>query len=298
MNIFAKREKPAQNLTFVAIMTAITVAFFAILNFVPFSFLIIILVFPFISFVVGTICKKIYFIPFFFASVLLSLTFSFYDVSNLLFYLVPALITGFIMALLSNVKISIFYQVIAATIVQTILTIAFVPIIELIYEINFIYDIVKLLGLSEHPYINSFIIPFILLLSFIQTFLSYFFIILLSSKLQLQITYKDSKNYFYGGFAAFFGLACFIFAFVKVVEWLNFCLFLLAIYFMVLCLLNIKIKSPLEIIMLVISIITSVVCYVCLYNFIPLPNHVCVASSGIFVYGTYFLINRIILRSK
>ena len=180
MNIFQKRIKPIENLTFIAIITAITVAFFAILNFVPFSFLVIILVFPFISFAVGAICKKRYFILYFLASFLLCLTFSFHDISNLLFYLVPSLITGFTMSILSNKKISIYYQVIVATIIQLCLTLLFVPVIELIYEINIIYDLVKLMGLNEYIFINSFIIPFALLISFIQSFISYIFIILFS----------------------------------------------------------------------------------------------------------------------
>lgn len=292
MNIFKKREKPVENLTFIAIMTAITVAFFAILNFIPFSFLVIIMVFPFVSFVVGTICKKVYFIPFFFATFLLCLTFSFYDISNLLFYLVPSLITGFVMALISNKKISLFFQIIVATIIQLVLTLLFVPVIELIYEVNIIWDIVKLFGLDNYSQINSFIVPFMLFLSFIQTFISYIFIIIFSSKLQITIIYKDNKKYFYGGFAAFFGIACFIFAFFKVIEWLNFTLFLLTIYFFVLSLLDFKYKKPLEIIMLSISVIISIIFYVLLYNFIPAPNHICVLTFGAVIYGIYYSINR------
>ena len=69
------------------------------------------------------------------------------------------------------------FQVIVATIIQLVLTLLFVPVIEIIYEVNIIWDIVKLFGLSNYPQINSFIIPFMLLLSFIQTFISYIFIL-------------------------------------------------------------------------------------------------------------------------
>ena len=196
------------------------------------------------------------------------------------------------MALISNKRISLFFQVIVATIIQLVLTLLFVPVIEIIYEVNIIWDIVKLFGLSNYPQINSFIIPFMLLLSFIQTFISYIFIIIFSSKLQITIIYKDSKKYFYGGFATFFGILCFIFAFFKIVEWLNFTLLLLTIYFFVLSLLDFKYKKPVEIIALSLSVILSIVFYVVLYNFIPSPNHICVLSIGAVFYGIYYSINR------
>ena len=292
MNILKKRVKPIENLTFASIMTAITVAFFAILNFVPFSFLIIILVFPFVSFVVGMVCKKRYFVMFFISSVLLSLTFSFYDISNLLFYLVPSLITGFIMALLANKKFSIYMQIGLATIVQLLLTLLFVPVIEIIYEINIINDIVKLFGLHTYRHIDSFVIPFMLFLSFIQTFISYIFIIMCSQKLQISIIYKDEKKYFYGVFAAIFGFLSFIFAFLDIIKWINFTLFLCSIYFFVLMMIDFKYKNIVEIVMLIFSIIFAIIMYVILFKFIPYPNHICVISISTLIYGFYYSIKR------
>lgn len=292
MNILQKRIKPVENLTFVSIMTAITVAFFAILNFIPFSFLIIIMVFPFVSFIVGIVCKKRYFPLFFVASFLLSLTFSFHDISNLLFYLVPSLITGFFMAVLSNKKISIYFQIGLAALIQLILTLLFVPVIEVIYEVNIIFDIVKLFGLDEYKHIDSFILPVMLFVSLVQTFVSYIFIIICAQKLKITIIYKDEKQYFYGVFAAIFGLLTFIFAFSNIFKWINFTFFLCSIYFFVLMLIDFKFKNPLEIIVLIVSVILAIVMYVLLFNFIPYPNHICVVSIGIFIYGFYYLIKR------
>jgi hypothetical protein len=223
---------------------------------------------------------------------LLCSTFAFSDISNLLFYLVPALITGFVMAVISIKKVSIYVQLIVATMIQTVLTLLFVPVIQLIYEINFISDIIKMFGLQNFKYIDSFVVPSILLISFIQTFFSYIFIIICSKKLNLTIIYKDDKKQIYGGFAAILGILSFVFAFFSFAKWINFSLFLLTIYFLILCLIDFKYKLLLEIFMLVISLIISVVAYVLLFNFIPNPNHICVLTIGISFYGIYYSIKR------
>ena len=140
--------------------------------------------------------------------------------------------------------------------------------------------------------IDSFVIPFMLFLSFVQTFISYIFIIMCSQKLQISIIYKDEKKYFYGVFAAIFGFLSFIFAFLDMIKWINFTLFLCSIYFFVLMMIDFKYKNVVEIVMLIISVIFAIIMYVILFRFIPYPNHICVTSISTFIYGFYYSIKR------
>lgn len=292
MKFFEKRIKPVENLTFVAIVTAVTVAFFAMLNFIPFSFIIIVLFFPFVSFLVGHLCKKRYFILYFFASILLSLTFAFYDISNLLFYLIPSLIAGFFMSILAEKKISIFYQILLSGIIIFLCSLISLPIIRIIYEIDMIKDTIKLFGLSDYKNVNSFIYSSILFISLLQSAISYIFIYFLAPRFKMELIKTDSKSYFYGGFAAFFGILCFAFSFFKVVEELNFILFIFSIYFLIMCLFSFKYKSKLEIFAISLSVVLAVIIYVLTYSYVPVPNHICTFAIIPFFYGIYFSINR------
>lgn len=290
MDLLKKREKPTENIAFIAILSAITVVFFAILNFVPFAFIMICLLFPFLSFVVGKVCRKSYFILYFFSSVLLSCTFAFYDLSNLLFYLIPSLLSGFLMAIFTERKISIYYQILLASGINFIFMLISVPFIELIYEINIISDIIKIFGLENAKSIDSFIYSTIFLFNMIQSIISYIFIIIVSPKLGIKLQYKDEKKYFYGGFAAIFGILTFIFAFFKILPRINFLLFLLEIYFIVVMLIHFNYKSKIEIFALAISFVLSVIFYVLFYNYIPSPNQICsFGVLGLF-YGSYYSI--------
>lgn len=294
MKVFAVRETEIQNISFVSIMTALTVGLFAVVNFIPLSFIGIALFFPLLSFIVGYLCKTRYHILYIMASIILSVTFCFFDLSNLLFYLIPALITGLSTSILAKKNVSIYIQIISSTISLLILSLLSLPIIKGLYEIDLINDILRLLNINKLNHIDSFILPSILLFCFMQSLLSYLFIYVVSYRLNINLVFESKHTKYLGIAAIFTSILTFIFGFIALPFGLPYTMFLLTIILMIFSALNLKFSTKLDIIILVISVALAFILYVALYNYVPAPNKILVlALSGSF-YGLYFTLRKFV----
>ena len=171
MALFSKKTTLVHNITYMAIMTAINLVFIVLDTFVPFMMLLLILLLPFVSAVVSYFCQKRYYIIYAVASVGLCLIFS---ISSTIFYIVPALCSGFVIGLLLDKKINPFWMILSSTLIEVALTYAFIPLIKLMTGADMVETFLTIFRLSEFAYKEELTHIFILFIALTQCSITHF----------------------------------------------------------------------------------------------------------------------------
>ena len=171
MALFSKKTTLVHNITYMAIMTAINLVFIVLDTFVPFMMLLLILLLPFVSAVVSYFCQKRYYIIYAVASVGLCLIFS---ISSTIFYIVPALCSGFVIGLLLDKKINPFWMILSSTLIEAALTYAFIPLIKLMTGADMVETFLTIFRLSEFAYKEELTHIFILFIALTQCSITHF----------------------------------------------------------------------------------------------------------------------------
>ena len=170
MRPFKKRETFVQNIAYMGIMAAINVVFIIMTYFIPFLLFVLIFVLPLCSAIISYYCKKIYFPIYFVVVTAICLVI---DLSDTLFYVMPSLITGFIFGVCVEKRIPSIFTISIVTIFQFGISLASIPLIQLITNRNIVDDMVTLFKLNDYQYINYVKYTFIFFISFVQTILTY-----------------------------------------------------------------------------------------------------------------------------
>lgn len=170
MRPFKKRETIVQNIAYMGIMAAINVIFIVMTYFVPFLLFVLIFVLPLCSAIISYYCKKIYFPIYFIVVVAICLPI---DISDTIFYVIPSLITGFFFGLCIEKRIPSIFVIAIVTVFQFGISLASIPLIELITNRNIVDDMVNMFKLSEFEYIDYVKYSFIFFIAFVQTILTY-----------------------------------------------------------------------------------------------------------------------------
>lgn len=297
MKIFTKKERASESLVFTSIISAITIILFSILNFVPFSSLIISLFFPLFSLIVSFFCKKKYSLYYFLVTLSICISFSFFDLSNLLFYLVPSMISGFIIAIMVKYELSFSLQILTISIISFCLSMLFVPIINAIYEIDFLSNIKTISGISNYKYIDSIFIPLIYMLSFIQSFFSYLFLLWFFKKYKIDVV-KESKNIYLQTFVVIFSSLISGFSIlIKGAPYLPLLFFFISLIVTIYSIFDFDFKKRIHIVFLIVTIILCIITYVLLYKYIPSPYQFIIFNLFTIMFGFYYLIINIIYNS-
>ena len=171
MSVFSKKTTLVHHITYMGIMAAINLIFIILDTYIPFLMLILILLLPFASTVVSYYCLKRYYPIYALASVGLCLIF---NISDTIFYIIPALITGFVIGLFLSKKIHPFWIILVSAIIESGLTFALIPLINLISNTDFINSLLTLLHLATFPYQEHLIYLLIFFLSLTQVSLTHF----------------------------------------------------------------------------------------------------------------------------
>lgn len=183
--MLSKRTTLIQNISHMAIVSAINIIFVLLANFIPILSILLVLILPLLSAVTIIYCEKKYFPIYAVATIGLCLLVSINNIGDVLFYVLPSIITGAIFGLFIEKEINSLWSISTATIAQFALTISINPLIKLITGINFIDLISKFMDGSI----------FILLISFAQIILSYFVIKEEIKKLGVEVNFKlDHKD--------------------------------------------------------------------------------------------------------
>ena len=173
MSWFYKKETLIRTICFMAFFVAINVVCSFLTTVLPLISIILIIFLPLTSAIVEVMCKDRWFPIYAIATIGLSIVVSLSSIDFTIFYIVPSIFTGYIFGLFSKRNLPSMFAIFLAAIVQTLLSFAFIPLLQLITGSNLIDVFVKILRISDRFWFDSIILLLFFLVALIQVILSY-----------------------------------------------------------------------------------------------------------------------------
>ena len=184
MALLQKKKTLVHHITYMGIMVAINLIFIVLATYVPFLMFIPIIFLPFASAIVSYYCLKRYYIIYAVASVGLCLLF---NINDTIFYVVPAVITGFMIGWMLNKKINPFWLILVSTIIETALTFAFIPLINVISNVDIVNTFISAFKLNDFAYKVELTYLFVFFISLLQCGLTHFVLLSDTKKIGIEI---------------------------------------------------------------------------------------------------------------
>lgn len=172
MNFFKSKNTLLENMTFMALMSAINVIVSLLISFIFYLAIILVLILPLTSILVGLYCKKRYYPLYIICTLLLCFLVTMYDPLNTLFYVFPALISGFVLSFLIRVNIPAVYLVVASSLINLGFNYLFIPVIRFFYGQDVLLTLQTLLGLANYNNFYILVPTLLYIFSFLQSLLS------------------------------------------------------------------------------------------------------------------------------
>lgn len=176
MKLFTKRESLTQNIAYMALMAAINVSCVLLTTLLPVLFFIIVFILPMTSTVVILFCKKKYFPIYAITTVGLCMIVTMWNISDTIFYVIPSIFSGLIFGLIIDKGIHTSWMILIASLVQTLLSYAMIPLTQLIVGINIVDTFLSVFALTDFIYKDYLVAPFIFFMSIGQITISYMII--------------------------------------------------------------------------------------------------------------------------
>lgn len=171
MNLISRTR--THQLVYVAIMTGLTIVLSILTNFIPFMSLFLIVFLPFVAALVAIVTDLKFFPIYALSSILLSVVVDAQNFLNIIFYLLPALVSGLVIGVTYRLKLNGIYILLAITLINLLANYAIIPVLDHLYQINFIQYALGLVGLGSHPLANAVFMMFLFILGIIQASLTY-----------------------------------------------------------------------------------------------------------------------------
>lgn len=184
MALFQKKTTVVHHITYMGLMTAINLIFIILARFAPMMMFLLILFLPFSSAVVAYFCKKRFYIIYAIATIGLCLIFS---LSDTIFYVVPAIISGFAIGVLLDNQIHPFWLVLITSVINAAITIAFIPLVNLLSNVPIVETILKAVKLTDFQYKLELVYMFVYFLSLLQCALTNFVLLADAKKIGIEI---------------------------------------------------------------------------------------------------------------
>ena len=170
MRLLKRQETLIQNIAYMGMMAAVNIIFVVMTYFIPFLLFVLVFVLPLCSAIISFYCKKVYFPIYFVVVTAVCLLINF---SDALFYIVPSLLTGFAFGLFIEKQVPSVFIIVIITVIQFALSLASIPLIELITHRNIVDDMAALFKLSDYQYLGFIKFTFIYFVAFVQTIITY-----------------------------------------------------------------------------------------------------------------------------
>lgn len=139
----------------------------------PLLSVIFVIFLPLTSAVVEVNCKDRWFPIYAFATIGLSIVVSLSSIDFTIFYIVPSIFTGYIFGLFTKNNLPKMFSLFIATIIQTFLSFAFIPLLKVISGFDTFDFLAKILGISDVFWLKSIIFVAFFLIALIQMVLSF-----------------------------------------------------------------------------------------------------------------------------
>lgn len=189
MYLFKKKETLLQSIAYMALMITINIIISLFASFFPIISLLFVFILPLTSVLVTLFTKWRYY-PIYLCACLLGASLAtMYNLEFTIFYLFPSTLSGFILGMFIERKYNMTCGIIIASIIHAALSILFIPLINFIFQIDIVKNMLALAHLSNKNNIYLIIPAFITIFSLIEMILSYIIIYNEISKLG----YKDIK---------------------------------------------------------------------------------------------------------
>lgn len=173
MRVFNKKETLIRTISFMAFFVAINVICSFLTTVLPLVSVVMVIFLPLTSAIVEVTCKDRWFPIYAFATIGLSIVVSLSSIDFTIFYIVPSIFTGYIFGLFSKHNFPRMFAIFLAAIVQTVLSLLFIPILQLITGSNLIDVLVKILRISDRIWFETIIILVFFIVALVQVILSY-----------------------------------------------------------------------------------------------------------------------------
>lgn len=295
MRVFQKRETLVQNIAFLAIMAAINIVLLLISTFLPYLLLLLTIILPFVSLLVTLLCKKRYYPIYIVATIGLSFLVSYDAINNILFYILPGVLSGFIFGYCLEKQIPSNYSILYSSFVYVICSYIAVLICSEVLNVPIEDLYFSILNLDEFFLKRYLISPFVFSIGIIQSSLSYLVIQKEIKKLGIEEKEIESN----------FEIFClFIFILLTLVSILltpeNYIMFLgFAIYEFLHVLKTLYLsEKKLFIVSLCVSIGVFIFSFAILYSLIDLVYCLAVFLIPIFIVGIIVLVNNCFIKHQ
>ena len=293
MAVFQKKTTLVHHITYMGIMTAINLIFIVLATYIPFLMFLLILLLPFVSAIVSYYCQKRYYLIYAIASVGLCLIF---NISDTIFYVVPSIVTGFLIGVLLEKKINPFWLILSSTIVESALTFALIPLINLIGNVDIVYTFLTLFKLTEFTYKTEVTYLFIFFLSLVQCALTHFVLLSDAKKIGIEVSYVVNSYSPYIVGTELMLILCIVFSFFYTPLSLIF--LMISFYFGIFLLIDLLLsKKTLIYVLLGISVLTSFFTFAFLYVTIKQPLGLLIFLVFPFLIAVISFINNYLLKA-
>ena len=266
MSGFYKKETLIRTICFMAFFVAINVICSFLTTVLPLLSIILIIFLPLTSAVVEVNCKDRWFPIYAFATIGLSIVATLSSIDFTIFYIVPSIFTGYIFGLFAKRHLPSMYAIFFATVIQTALSFAFIPLIELITGTNLINVFAKIFRISDIFWFKTIILVVFFLIALMQVVLSY---IVVSNELR-KFTDEPTQKIDQSLVASISSLSAVILAVIFAFFYIPVCLLFVSIsfYFVVFLILEfVYSKNKLGILMGAVAIFFTLILFAVLNKF-------------------------------
>ncbi len=174
MKMLSQKKTLGQAITLMALMAAINIVASVVAALSIVASIILIIILPLTSTIIVLTCPEKYFPIYAFATIGLSLVATIWNIDITLFYVVPSIVSGFVFGFCIKRSLYFGWSIVIASVLQMGISFAIIPLINVLFEINFIEDLLAIFKIYDAIPGQIFICVSFYLISLIQVFLSYF----------------------------------------------------------------------------------------------------------------------------
>ena len=296
MKLFRRRETLIENITFMAIASALVGLFALAGSFSIIASLVLMLVIPLLSSLVAYICKWRYLPLYLVASVIVSFLLSFASFQNEILFVIPSILVGLAYGMLERSKLDTSIALFVCALIEFGLFYLSIAIIKGIYEIDMVAFLLQMVGRGIDG-VSEIIFPtFVFAYAFAQTAIMHLFHEIVFSRFKEERKFERFSNWVWT-IGATSSILSFAFAFIYAP--LAYIFFAISLYWSAFALVPVFQKpSKIPMVLLVGSIFLTVIISAILYRAMP-------KYTGIIAYGFFMLfaclvsfLNHLLLRKK
>ncbi|MBR0301983.1 MAG: hypothetical protein IJQ92_02460 [Bacilli bacterium] len=196
MKFLSQRKSAAQIIALMAMMSAINIIVSVIAAFSVIASVLLIIILPLTSTIVVLTCQEKYFPIYALATIGLSVVATIWNLDVTLFYVVPSIVSGFVFGFCIKRSLYFGWSIVISALLQMGISFAIIPLINVLFEIDFIRDLLVIFKIYDAIPGEIFICCSFYVIALIQTFLSYFVVKNEIEKLKPMKTESSGIKYF------------------------------------------------------------------------------------------------------